>query len=78
MVELHSPLLAHLKDDGGDGRVVVLGDTREEVVGGLVVESTRKEGHHGRSVGIVDRGADLEDGPFLLDLRVELFVTCRV
>lgn len=64
----HVELLGGLLDDWADLRVVVLVDSGEDVVGGLVVEGAREDIPEPRVVGIVLGGVDLVLGPVTVDL----------
>lgn len=78
----HAVLLAHFLDDGGNCRVVVLRDAREQVVYRLVVQSSREESHHFRNtsavatkttahtfvaMSVIDRCFHLGDSPFVIE-----------
>lgn len=63
VVVLDAKLLAGLADNGCDERVVRLDHTGEEVVGGLVVESTRKHIPEPTVCCVILRGGHLHFGP---------------
>lgn len=62
--------LTDLLHDGGNGGVVILRYTREEMVLNLVVEGTAEESSHSIVVSIVDSGTNLVGGPVVLERRL--------